>query len=142
MSMEVMDLLLMVEDHLAKSRKDEEDGGVENKSSMGSRLIATGEGGEEVFGLTKQHGLTLIIAVRFRLVLFSLGIMKRGKTQEVGVKKKSKNGALFIKEVGCGCGGDGRVHDDSSCRRDSVNGVARHGNFVRVAKDGDDNASN
>ncbi|GJW05217.1 hypothetical protein Tco_1564073 [Tanacetum coccineum] len=27
----------------SKSRKDEEDGGVENKSSMGSRLIATGE---------------------------------------------------------------------------------------------------
>ncbi|GJZ51264.1 hypothetical protein Tco_0605779 [Tanacetum coccineum] len=44
--------------------------------------------------------------------------------------------------VGCGCGGGGRIHDDSSCRRDSVNGGARHGNFVRVAKDGDDNASN
>ncbi|GJR17765.1 hypothetical protein Tco_0966292 [Tanacetum coccineum] len=27
----------------SKSRKDGEDGGVENKSSMGSRLIATGE---------------------------------------------------------------------------------------------------
>ncbi|GKD13986.1 hypothetical protein Tco_1198393 [Tanacetum coccineum] len=124
-----------------KSRKDEEDGRVKNKSLMGSRLIAINEGGEEIFGLTKQHGLTLILAVRFRLVLFSLGIMKRGKTQEVGVKKKSKNGALFIEE-GCGCGGGGRVHDDSSCRRDSVNGGARHGNFVRVAKDGDDNASN
>ncbi|GJY62267.1 hypothetical protein Tco_0462924 [Tanacetum coccineum] len=27
----------------SKSRKDKEDGGVENKSSMGSRLITTGE---------------------------------------------------------------------------------------------------
>ncbi|GJY29459.1 hypothetical protein Tco_0405226 [Tanacetum coccineum] len=125
----------------SKSRKDKENGGVENKSSMRSRLIATGEGGEVVFGLTKQHGLTLVLAVRFRLVLFSLGIMKRGKIQEVGVKKKSKNGALFIEE-GCGCGGGGRVHDNSSYRRDLVNGVARHENFVRVAKDGDDIASN
>ncbi|GJY81770.1 hypothetical protein Tco_0494521 [Tanacetum coccineum] len=102
------------------SSKDREDGGVENKSSMGSRLIATGEvsldgrvgaggglvngggvdlgGGEEVLGLTKQHGLTLILAVHFRLVLFSLGIVKKGRTQEVGVKKKGKNGALFIEE--------------------------------------------
>ncbi|GJW58834.1 hypothetical protein Tco_0105565 [Tanacetum coccineum] len=38
--------------------------------------------------------------------------------------------------------GGGWIHDDSSYRRDSVNGGARHGNFVRVAKDGDDNASN
>ncbi|GJX28987.1 hypothetical protein Tco_0237066 [Tanacetum coccineum] len=44
--------------------------------------------------------------------------------------------------VGCGCGGGGRIHDDSSYRRDSVNGGARHGNFVRVVKDGDDNARN
>ncbi|GKD36061.1 hypothetical protein Tco_1251570 [Tanacetum coccineum] len=153
----------------SKSRKDEEDGGLENKSSMGSRLIATGEvsldgvvgaGGYEVnrggvdLGVSKQFSLELIVGdsggviigevggAPEVLVLFSLGIMKRGKTQEVGVKKKSKNGALFIEEVGCGCGGGGRVHDDSSCRRDSVNGGARHGNFVRVAKDGDDNASN
>ncbi|GJT28686.1 hypothetical protein Tco_0908961 [Tanacetum coccineum] len=123
----------------SKSRKDEEDGGVENKSSMGSRLIATGE------LIVGDSGGVIIGEVGGApevLVLFSLGIMKRGKTQEVGVKKKSKNGALFIEEVGCGCGGGGRVHDDSSCRRDSVNGGARHGNFVRVAKDGDDNASN
>ncbi|GJU21040.1 hypothetical protein Tco_1154382 [Tanacetum coccineum] len=83
---------------LSTSSRDGEDCGVENKSSMGSRLIATGEGGEEVLGLTKQHGLTLILAVRFRLVLFSLGIVKKGRTQEVGVKKKDKNGALFIEE--------------------------------------------
>ncbi|GKE97843.1 hypothetical protein Tco_0021194, partial [Tanacetum coccineum] len=122
----------------SKSRKDEEDGGVENKSSMGSRLIATGEliVGDSGGVIIGEVGGALKV-----LVLFSLGIMKRGKTQEVGVKKKSKNGALFIEE-GCGCGGGGRVHDDSSCRRDSVNGGARHGNFVRVAKDGDDNASN
>ncbi|GJR12265.1 ribonuclease H-like domain-containing protein [Tanacetum coccineum] len=82
------------------SSRDGEDGGVENKSSMGSRLIATGEGGEEVLGLTKQHGLTLILAVHFRLVLFSLGIVKKGKTQEVGVKKMAKNCALFIEKDG------------------------------------------
>ncbi|GJS20381.1 hypothetical protein Tco_0449013 [Tanacetum coccineum] len=69
---------------------------------MGSRLIATGEsdGGEEVLGLTKQHGLTLILAVCFRLVLFSLGIVKKGKTREVGVKKMAKNCALFIEKDG------------------------------------------
>ncbi|GKA35494.1 hypothetical protein Tco_0721985 [Tanacetum coccineum] len=92
------------------SSKDGEDGGVKNKSSIGSRLIAISEvsldsrvgagggvvngggvdlgsdggengcwGGEEVLRLTKQHGLTLILAVHFRLVLFSLGIMKRRK---------------------------------------------------------------
>ncbi|GJV79646.1 hypothetical protein Tco_1515516 [Tanacetum coccineum] len=123
-----------------KSKKDEEDGGVKNKSSIGSRLIATGE---KLVELLKCSPMVEIMVDREekRLVLFSLGIVKRGKTQEVGVKKKRKNGALFIKE-GCGCGGGGRVHDDSSCRRDSVNGGARHGNFVRVAKDGDDNASN
>ncbi|GJW68905.1 hypothetical protein Tco_0123329 [Tanacetum coccineum] len=153
----------------SKSRKDKEDGGVENKSSMVWKpkthdrffdRLSSGAGGGEVnrggvnLGVSKQFSLELIVGdsggviigevggAPEVLVLFSLGIMKRGKTQEVGVKKKSKNGALFIEEVGCGYGGGGRVHDDSSCRRDSVNGGARHGNFVRVAKDGDDNASN
>ncbi|GJU93395.1 hypothetical protein Tco_1318151 [Tanacetum coccineum] len=51
------------------SSKEGEDSGVENKSLMGSRLV-----------------------------LFSLGIVKKGRTQEVGVKKKDKNGALFIEE--------------------------------------------
>ncbi|GKA76029.1 hypothetical protein Tco_0782407 [Tanacetum coccineum] len=85
----------------SKSRKDEEDGGVENKSSMGSSPmveIMVDREEKKFLDWTKQHGLTLILAVHFRLVLFSLGIMKRGKTQEVGVKKKSKNGALFIEE--------------------------------------------
>ncbi|GJU89151.1 hypothetical protein Tco_1301574 [Tanacetum coccineum] len=36
-------LLKMVEDHSHVQSKDGEDGGVENKSSMGSRLIVTGE---------------------------------------------------------------------------------------------------
>ncbi|GJU24692.1 hypothetical protein Tco_1163313 [Tanacetum coccineum] len=63
-------------------------------------LVIGAKGGEEVLGLTKQHGLTLILAVHFRLVLFSLGIVKKGKTQEVGVKKMAKNYALFIEKDG------------------------------------------
>ncbi|GKE07289.1 hypothetical protein Tco_1399307 [Tanacetum coccineum] len=79
----------------SKSRKDGEDGGVENKSSMGSRLIATGE------VILDDSGGVIIGEVGGApelLVLFSLGIVKKGMTQEVGVKKKSKNCALFIEE--------------------------------------------
>ncbi|GJX98030.1 hypothetical protein Tco_0355049 [Tanacetum coccineum] len=83
---------------LSTSSRDGEDGGVENKSSIGSRLIATGElifigdSGGEIIG--EVGGAP----VHFRLVLFSLGIVKKGKTQEVGVKKMAKNCALFIEK--------------------------------------------
>ncbi|GJY31398.1 hypothetical protein Tco_0414893 [Tanacetum coccineum] len=43
----------------SKSRKDEEDGGVENKSSMGSRLIATGE----VVVMVVAEGFMMILLV-------------------------------------------------------------------------------
>ncbi|GJR02355.1 hypothetical protein Tco_1540810 [Tanacetum coccineum] len=81
-------------------------GGVENNSSMGSRLMARGDvsldgwvgagggevkgggvdlgvGGDEVRGLLKQHGLTLILAVLFKLALFSLGIVRENDENEV-----------------------------------------------------------
>ncbi|GJV71948.1 hypothetical protein Tco_1491943 [Tanacetum coccineum] len=60
----------------SKLRKDGEDGGVENKSSMGSRLIATGEvsldgwvgagggkfnGGGVDLGVSNQFSLKLIV---------------------------------------------------------------------------------
>ncbi|GKE79451.1 hypothetical protein Tco_1545571, partial [Tanacetum coccineum] len=65
------------------SSKDGEDSGVANKSSMGSRdsggeiIGEVGGATNAVFGLLKQHGLTLILTVHFRLVLFSLGIMEK-----------------------------------------------------------------
>ncbi|GKD64128.1 hypothetical protein Tco_1306236, partial [Tanacetum coccineum] len=79
-------------------------GGVGN--NMGSRLMARcdvsldgwvgagggevkgggvdlGVGGDEVRGLLKQHGLTLILAVLFKLALFSLGIVRENDENEV-----------------------------------------------------------
>ncbi|GJZ76179.1 hypothetical protein Tco_0640644 [Tanacetum coccineum] len=75
------------------SSKDGEDGGVENKSSMGSRLIATGE-----LVFIGDSGGEIIREVGGANVGVSHGIVKKGRTQEVGVKKKDKNGALFIEE--------------------------------------------
>ncbi|GJS53103.1 hypothetical protein Tco_0626465 [Tanacetum coccineum] len=67
------------------SSKDGEDGGVENKSSMGSRLIVTGEIVVEWL-LEKLVGLPMCSPMvermvdreEKRLVLFSLGIVKKG----------------------------------------------------------------
>ncbi|GJS33441.1 hypothetical protein Tco_0531823 [Tanacetum coccineum] len=81
-------------------------GGVESNSSIGSRLMARGDvsldgwvgagagevkgggvdlgvGGDEVHGLLKQHGLTLILVVLFKLALFSLGIVRENDENEV-----------------------------------------------------------
>ncbi|GJY24002.1 hypothetical protein Tco_0397660 [Tanacetum coccineum] len=81
-------------------------GGVENNSSMGSRLMTRGDvsldgwvgaregevkdggvdlevGVDEVRGLLKQHSLTLILAVLFKLALFSLSIMRENDKNEV-----------------------------------------------------------
>ncbi|GJR87191.1 hypothetical protein Tco_0211202 [Tanacetum coccineum] len=68
------------------SSRDGEDGGVENKSSMGSRIVV-------------ERLLEKLVELPI-LVLFSLGIVKKGKTQEVGVKKMAKNCALFIEKDG------------------------------------------
>ncbi|GJU97394.1 hypothetical protein Tco_1326665 [Tanacetum coccineum] len=75
------------------SSKDGEDGGVENKSSMGSRLIATGE-----LVFIRDSGGEIIREVGGANVGVSHGIVKKGRTQEAGVKKKDKNGARFIEE--------------------------------------------
>ncbi|GKE54363.1 hypothetical protein Tco_1489519 [Tanacetum coccineum] len=45
--------------------------------------IDLGLGGDEVRGLLKQHGLTLILAVLFKLALFSLGIVRENDENEV-----------------------------------------------------------
>ncbi|GJZ82645.1 hypothetical protein Tco_0647818 [Tanacetum coccineum] len=44
--------------------------------------VDLGVGGDEVRGLLKQHGLTLILAVLFKLVLFSLGIVRENHENE------------------------------------------------------------
>ncbi|GJU64961.1 hypothetical protein Tco_1246796, partial [Tanacetum coccineum] len=45
--------------------------------------VDLGVGGDEVRGLLKQHGLTLILAVLFKLALFSLGIVRENDENEV-----------------------------------------------------------
>ncbi|GKB81802.1 retrovirus-related pol polyprotein from transposon TNT 1-94 [Tanacetum coccineum] len=56
-----------------------------------------GGGGDAVLGLLKQHGLTLILAVLFRLVLFSLGNCRRnGMTREMD--QEEQDDVLFIEE--------------------------------------------
>ncbi|GJU82838.1 hypothetical protein Tco_1285203 [Tanacetum coccineum] len=79
--------------------RDGDDGGVENKSFNGTskqqfslELIFIGDSDGEIIG---EVGGALDV-----LVLFSLGIVKKGKTQEVGVKKMAKNCALFIEKDG------------------------------------------
>ncbi|GKE54963.1 hypothetical protein Tco_1490119, partial [Tanacetum coccineum] len=68
------------------------DGGRSSKESRKSlrRSWWSGEqefygikGGDEVSGLLKQHGLTLIPAVLFKLVLLSLGIVRENDENEV-----------------------------------------------------------
>ncbi|GJZ07014.1 hypothetical protein Tco_0540807 [Tanacetum coccineum] len=72
------------------SSRDGEDSGVENKSSIGLRLIATGE---SIF--IEDSGEEIIGEVGGAPDVLSDGIVKKGKTQEVGVKKMAKNYALF-----------------------------------------------
>ncbi|GJU29553.1 hypothetical protein Tco_1173142 [Tanacetum coccineum] len=72
----------------SKPRKDEEDDGVENKSSMGSRLIATGEvsldgcvgagggkvnGGGVDLGVSKQFSLELIVGDSGGVIIGEVG---------------------------------------------------------------------
>ncbi|GJU06807.1 hypothetical protein Tco_1123237 [Tanacetum coccineum] len=45
--------------------------------------VYLGVGGDEVCGLLKQHGLTLTLAIIFKLALFSLGIVTENDENEV-----------------------------------------------------------
>ncbi|GJV78402.1 hypothetical protein Tco_1509986 [Tanacetum coccineum] len=45
--------------------------------------VDLGVGSDEVRGLLKQHCLTLILAVLFKLALFSLGIVRENDENEV-----------------------------------------------------------
>ncbi|GKB61625.1 hypothetical protein Tco_0917811 [Tanacetum coccineum] len=76
------------------SSRDGEDGRVENKSLMGSRLIATGE-------IVVERLLEKLVELPMcSLIGRRRSIVKKGKTQEVGVKKMAKNCELFIKKDG------------------------------------------
>ncbi|GJU68543.1 hypothetical protein Tco_1254802 [Tanacetum coccineum] len=70
--------------------KDGKDGGVENKSSQEQELIFIGYSGGEVMGEVSG-------ASNVQSDGEENGIVKKGKTQEVGVKK-SKDCALFIEK--------------------------------------------
>ncbi|GJR56905.1 hypothetical protein Tco_1499067 [Tanacetum coccineum] len=79
------------------SSRDGEDGGVENKSSIGSRLIAT------MVERLLEKLVELSMCSRWWrewLIRRRRSIVKKGKTQEVEVKKMAKNYALFIEEDG------------------------------------------